>query len=188
MDFPSEKESLYQTMHNASLGYQNKNWGIDTLRQWIGRLRKPASVLEVGCGNGKLCNLLSDMGYDVTGLDITEGGYDRKNYKFVKHDITLGFLPFKDNEFDYCVSFDVIEHLEPKWVEEHIFDMFRVSKEVIASIACFTASPFHLSVYPPEWWVEKLNRICQGLEIKTFHIFTDEHGRQRILFHGKKGI
>jgi SAM-dependent methyltransferase len=187
MNIPKENESLYRTMHNTSPAYRENNWGLDTLPQWIDKLKKPASILEIGCGNGKLCNLLSDMGYDVTGLDLIESNYDRKKYKFIKHDIELGLLPFKDNEFDYCVSFDVLEHLPEKWIEQFIFDTARVSREIVVTAACYGEAPLHLTVKPVEWWIEKFNRICDGLEVKTIHIYTSANGNQRILFHGKKG-
>ena len=31
-------------------------------------------VLDLGCGNGSLCSLLSDKGYDVVGLDSSASG------------------------------------------------------------------------------------------------------------------
>ena len=178
-------EGLYRTAHNCHVGYRYNNWGLSTLRLWVDRIVKPASVLEIGCGNGKLCKLLVDMGYDVTGLDIVPGPYDRSGYNFVRHDITLGYLPFEDNTFDYCMSFDVLEHLPPKWIDHHIWDMYRVAPTVIASVGCFEAQPFHETVKPPEWWMEKFNRLCDGSH-KEFHISTDMKNRQRLLFCGQK--
>jgi SAM-dependent methyltransferase len=172
-------------MHNTFDDYRGKNWGLVTLPQWLNRLKRPASILEVGCGNGKLCKLLSDLGYDVTGLDLVPGSYDRDGYNFVKHDITLSYLPFKDNEFDYCLSFDVLEHLPTKWVEQSIWDMFRVANSIVVSVACYGNEPLHLTVRPPEWWVEKFNRLCLGNGIKTFHIFNaPENSHQKLLFYG----
>jgi len=78
VEMPSKQEGLYRTMHNATIGYRKNNWGLITLARWLLYLTKaPASILEVGCGNGKLCKLLVDIGYDVTGLDIVSWVYDR---------------------------------------------------------------------------------------------------------------
>lgn len=180
--FPSKQEALYRTMHNACPAYRNYNQGIGRLRHWITLLRKgPASILEVGCGNGLLCKILVTMGYDVTGLDIVPGPYERP-YNFVKHDIGLGRLPFEDKTFDYCLSFDVLEHLETKWVEEHIWDMLRIAGDIIGTVACFERPLLHLTVREPEWWMEIISR--HGGEIK-YKVFDEPKGKT-LLFYTKK--
>ena len=69
MKFPSKQEALYQTMHNANPLYRNHNQGISRLRQWLYQLKDPpASILEIGCGNGKLCELLL-VGRGAKGVD-----------------------------------------------------------------------------------------------------------------------
>lgn len=184
---PSKTEALYNTMHTANKRYRLNNHGIIRLRYWIHVLRKPASILEVGCGNGKLCELLAYWGNDVTGLDITEGPYDRKGYKFIKHDITLGRLPFADDEFDFCLSFDVLEHLPQHWIEEVIWDIFRVSSNVVLGVSCCKRSGFlHLTVQPPEWWLEKLNRLCPWTGDRTFIILNHGTNDERFIFQAKK--
>lgn len=182
----SNKEYLYRTMHCTWPSYRFNNHGLIRLLNWVHLLKSPASVLEIGCGNGKLCETLSAMRFDVTGLDITEGPYERDGYNFVKHDITQG-LPFEDDEFDYCLSFDVLEHLQQEQIENVLKDMFRVGCYVILTIACHSRGVLHQTVRPPEWWVEKLNRICPGPKDRTFRIYirpgTTE---QTVLFFAKK--
>lgn len=182
----ANKEYLYRTMHCASRGYRLENHGLIRLLNWLHLLRSPASVLEVGCGNGKLCEVLSAMRFDVVGLDITEGPYERNGYKFIKHDITQR-LPFENNEFDYCVSFDVLEHLEQEQIEDVLRDIFRVGRCIILTIACFDRGVLHPTVKPPEWWVEKLNRLCPWTKDRTFRIFTRPGTtEQTLLFFTKK--
>lgn len=183
MKMPSRTEAIYQTMHNALPAYRNYNQGISRLPFWILSLKhKPASILDVGCGNGKLCKLLVDMGYDVTGLDIVHGPYERE-YPFIIHDITLGFLPFTDKEFDCCLSFDVLEHLPRKWVEQHIWDMLRVSDQIIGTAACFERKHLHLTVKEPEWWQEIISR--HSLKEMHYHVFDEPKGKT-LLFYTKK--
>lgn len=179
-------ENLYKTMHHADVKYRTKNHGTLRLSYWIHLLKRPASVLELGCGNGKLCQLLSDMGYDATGLDIVDGPYNRDGYNFVKHDITLGRLPFKDDEFDYCVSFDVLEHFPPKWIEEVIWDIFRVSRNVVLGVSCCRRGILHLTVKTPEWWLEKLNRLCPWPGDRSFIVINPKTKDERFIFYAKK--
>lgn len=178
------QEAIYRTMHNAIPAYRNYNQGIGRLPCWKHALKKkPASILEVGCGNGILCKKLVDMGHDVTGLDIVHGPYDREGYEFVKHDIELGYLPFVDKSFDYCLSFDVIEHLHTRWGEHHVWDMLRVSHQIIGTIACFERVPLHTNVKEPEYWKEIISRHSE----KEMHYFVYyELKGKTLLFYTKK--
>ena len=176
MKFPSKQEALYQTMHNCNVRYQNVNQGIRRLPLWLRMLPKqPASILEVGCGNGRLCNLLVEMGYNVVGIDIVPGMYDRSGYEFHVHDLCEGTLPFKDNEFDACLSFDVIEHL-PTNYDETIAEMLRVGKIAIGVIACWRTGAqsqlnLHSTVFEPERWMQKISELSQdemGYEVVSY--------------------
>ena len=183
---PTPRQALYRTMHATHVGYRNFNHGLYRLTQWSHVLTPPpASIVEIGCGNGKLCRLLGFWGYDITGLDLVRGQYDRAAYNFVEHDVCTGHLPFEDRTFDYCVSFDVLEHIPEKWINEVIWDMFRVARTVIIGISCRGKGQagLHPTVHPPEWWSEKLNRMCHGSDNR--HLVTINHGTddERLLFY-----
>ena len=187
---PTKLENLYRTMHNASIPYRTVNQGIRRLRYWIGLLKDPpVSILDVGCGNGLLCELLVRMNYDVTGLDVVPGPYDRKGYRFVKHNMTTGFLPFSGKlteRFDYCLSFDVLEHLPIKWVSHNVYEMGRVADEIIGTAACFATGPLHLTVREPEWWMELISRSCPERNMK-YVVFESEIGKTVLYYsQGKK--
>lgn len=174
MELPSKQKALYRTMHNSHPGYRHVNQGIKTACDWLGLLRDkrgevhnpwtdtPISVVELGCGNGILCNLLSDMGFDVTGVDIYEGKivYDRKAYKFIEHDLIELPYPFRDNEFDYCLSFDVLEHLSVKEVSPALREMARISRGIFVKVSCHGIPPLHLTVKTPGWWLNQLITNC----------------------------
>lgn len=68
-------------------------------------------VLDLGCGDGALSNILKEKGFDVTASD-KDG--DRFNFwdeiPFCKCDLENP-LPFKSGEFDCVVFLEVIEHL-----------------------------------------------------------------------------
>lgn len=185
MQPPSKQEALYRTIHNACPNYRNINQGILRLRYWLHRLKEPpASILEIGCGNGKLCKLLADMQYDVTGLDIVPGPYNRDGYNFVKHDLSSGLLPFKDNEFDYCILFDVVEHLPQKWVGQLIYDALRVSTDgIVGTAACFERKELHLTVKESEWWLELISRVS-GKEMEYKIVYSP--AGETVLFQPNK--
>lgn len=193
---PTYREGLYSTAHATMDGYRFNNWGIALGAEWVRKLKPKSKILELGCGNGALCELLAAQGHDVTGLDIVQGraDYDRSKYKFVIHDLQSGYLPFEDNTFDACVSFDVLEHLERRFIGQVLFDMFRVADEVCLSAACFARDPFHPTVENEEWWIEKLKaawpstaKPYHGRIVRSFVTMTDKKGEEgRVLFHCKK--
>jgi SAM-dependent methyltransferase len=186
LPMPKRLENIYRTMHNAHVRYRTVNQGIHRLKYWLEQLKDPpASILDIGCGNGLLCELLVRMKYDVTGLDIVPGPYDRNSYNFVLHNMTTGPLPFNGKKpadrFDYCLSFDVLEHLPTKWVEYAVFEMQRVANRIIGTAACFESSILHLTIREPDWWMELISRVCKGRTMQ-YRIFEDYVGRKTLLF------
>jgi len=189
--FPSQQEALYRTMHNCHFGYRTVCQGIIRAKYWIHLLEdRPASILDVGCGNCKLLNFLRDMRYeDLTGVDIVSGPYEHDSHQFVQVDLEAGKLPFEDQTFDHCFSFDVIEHLS-KGYEEIIAEMCRVSNMIIGTIACFDVgtgnsghgSPLHRTVKDPAEWTKIIDRISP----KPMEYLVFESCLQKTLFYHTK--
>src|SRR3954471_9809727 len=76
----------------------------------IKHLKPPAQskILDVGCGKGRHAKVLAAMGFDVTGIDLSEPfineakKFESDNLHFFQHDIRL---PFYINYFDYAFNF-----------------------------------------------------------------------------------
>lgn len=190
----SQQEALYRTMHNTIKSYRNNNWAVILLKHWLRFLPPvPASILDVGCGNGKACKLLSDMWYDVTGVDIVGGPYNRDGYNFVTHDLLTGSMPFKEKEFDVVISFDFLEHIETGNVRDVIQDIFRVSKKIIISVPLIHETKgkpllrvLHRTVKPAEWWIEILDNASCKLKSKYITVFPDSRtGTNKLMFCGE---
>jgi 2-polyprenyl-3-methyl-5-hydroxy-6-metoxy-1,4-benzoquinol methylase len=75
-------------------------------------------VLDLGCGNGALCNSISRLGYDVIGMDNDRGAIELAKSAYP----TLRFIQGKvedepsseltdGHQFDVVVSTEVVEHL-----------------------------------------------------------------------------
>jgi len=70
-------------------------------------LTPKSTILDVGCGNGKISTYLSNKGYTVTGIDINQTAIEENsqtypNITFKQVDITQT-LPFEDNSFTAIV-------------------------------------------------------------------------------------
>jgi 2-polyprenyl-3-methyl-5-hydroxy-6-metoxy-1,4-benzoquinol methylase len=110
---------LYDNAWSQALASGREDFGdleCDTaFIEKTGLLERDHSILEFGCGIGKLCNWLFLNGYrNVTGIDISRAAVDfGKNRHPHLNLICTEAEAFDAPEasFDICLSFDFIEHL-----------------------------------------------------------------------------
>lgn len=131
------------------------------LAQW----EKGDELIDCGSGTGRAAKRLSDAGFDVTMLDITETATDP--------DIKLPFIQDclwsmdAGLHFDWVYCTDVLEHIPTEHVDA-----------VLDNLACMTGygafmqialfpdgfgarigQTLHLTVKPAEWWADKIGRL-----------------------------
>ena len=93
-----------------------------------------AAVLELGCGTGRLCGRLADRFVAVVGVDVSPGMLDaarvlhpeRPTLRYVQGDGVR--LPFPRGSFDLVMSFAVLQHLDPSFVQAALCSVRRVVK------------------------------------------------------------
>ena len=87
---------------------------------------KKAKVLDAGCGRGRVAAMLSQLGYDVVGIDIKKNEFWHKipSQNFVVADVQN--IPVKDALFDVCVSFLILEYIADD--EKGLKEIYRVLK------------------------------------------------------------
>lgn len=73
-------------------------------------------ILDLGCGNGSLSNVLAKKGYEVVGIEESEQGFTIASKNFPNcHFIQASIydLPYAklQNSFDVVMAVEVIEHL-----------------------------------------------------------------------------
>lgn len=90
-----------------------------------------ASLLDVGCGGGFLSNAMAELGFNVTGLDISSDSllvaarHDRTGrVRYLQGDAYA--LPFADASFEIVTAMDFLEHVEEP--ERAIREIARVLK------------------------------------------------------------
>src|SRR5207302_6270224 len=89
-------------------------------------------LLDVGCGTGVLALRLAELGYDVVGLDPSEGMLEVMRRRAPGVQAVQGSgteLPFADGEFDVALSVATMHHIaEPAAVRATLREMARVTK------------------------------------------------------------
>lgn len=122
-------------------------------------------LIEFGSATGAAVSVLAGFGFDVTATDISKYAVSKasKNYKgikFLQHDMEK---PFRENNFDLAVAFDVIEHLSrPDLGIKNVYNLLRKN-----GVAIFTTpndyphiskDPTHISVKKPSEWKKILKK------------------------------
>jgi 2-polyprenyl-3-methyl-5-hydroxy-6-metoxy-1,4-benzoquinol methylase len=71
-------------------------------------------AFDLGCGNGATGNMLSKLGFDVSGVDISESGIAlaKRNFPHIRCEVGSAYddLASTYGTFDLVVSLDVIAH------------------------------------------------------------------------------
>jgi SAM-dependent methyltransferase len=112
--------SSYQDFHwiSPSPGNGASGEGLaGALIRLIKRLDGVRRVCDLGCGNGYLAGRLSELGYNVTGIDASPSGIELASNQYPKVKFLCSLVDqrlsdvIKDADFDLVISSDVIEHL-----------------------------------------------------------------------------
>lgn len=104
-------------------------------RAWRGNCRMPdplegrGRALDIGCGSGKSASSLMDMGYDVSGTDISSEAVAICRNRFGGDRFVVGSvlsLPYPDSSFDYAVAVHVLEHIPDPDMPRAVAEIGRV--------------------------------------------------------------
>ncbi|MDX1670870.1 MAG: class I SAM-dependent methyltransferase [Balneolaceae bacterium] len=147
----------------------------------ISYIEQDSEILEVGFGEGYGSRMLSEKAAKVTGVEVEEDTVHYANEKYGSPSCSFVHyngeqLPFDDEQFDYAVSFQVIEHIEdvPPFLRE-IRRVLKVDRQ------CFITTPnrihrlepgeepwneFHIREYAPQDLEEELANVFTRVEIK----------------------
>lgn len=118
----------------------------------------PRSVLDIGCGTGVSMSYLIDRGVSAVGIEGSELAISRARHPqhIVKHnlneEIDLG------RKFDVVWSYEVVEHVKPKHVE-NLVNTFSNHGDVIVMSAAppGQGGEGHFNEQPPSYWIEKFS-------------------------------
>ena len=92
------------------------------------------TILDVGVGTGRFAKPLSDLGFEIVGIDLSRKMMLKARQKGVRNLILADArnMPFKDGTFDASVIIHVL-HLLPDWLSV-AREMGRVTKNKVAAL------------------------------------------------------
>jgi 2-polyprenyl-3-methyl-5-hydroxy-6-metoxy-1,4-benzoquinol methylase len=141
------------------------------LKKFIEKLT-PRSICDFGCGKG---NLIETLKENFPNIEVT--GYDPANEKFSR--------PLDDRFFDLLISTDVLEHVEPEFINETLKFLSDKSRYIYHKIALSPAKLIlpdgrnaHLIQESPDWWRKKFLDLRYKIlneEYKEFEKFPKQH-------------
>jgi glycosyltransferase involved in cell wall biosynthesis/ubiquinone/menaquinone biosynthesis C-methylase UbiE len=106
--------------------------------RWLER-REPCRVLDLGCADGRLAELLRACGHEVTGVDIRKSeGVGERLDAFFEADLDKGIPAEVGDGYDVVLAADVLEHVrDPLALLEDARRVLSARGSVIASVPNF---------------------------------------------------
>jgi hypothetical protein len=146
---------------------------VDSALEWM-RPEAGASITDWGCGTGKAAQAMFEKGYDLRLVDIAGNAY-------------VGALPFVETclwelpedmpATDYGFCADVMEHIPTEHVDSVLAGIAkRTRRKCYFQIALFhdshftDAGPLHLSVFPGEWWQDRIEQQFKRVEYRKIRL------------------
>jgi SAM-dependent methyltransferase len=101
--------------------------------------------LDVGCGTGALAERLAEAGYDMVGVDPSQGMLDVAGTKAPRISTAVASgtsLPFPDDSFDVVITVAVLHHIaDAGYVRETLAEMLRVAKRDAGRVIVWDHNP-----------------------------------------------
>ncbi|HEY9744849.1 MAG TPA: methyltransferase domain-containing protein [Oculatellaceae cyanobacterium] len=159
--FSKEYQRLNQELHQNGFGGAGDK-RVPEILPYLEQY-KVKTLLDYGAGQGKLKASLS--GYDVTNYDPGVPEYSEK----------------PQGSFDAVVCTDVLEHIEPEYLDNVLKEIFFYSTGLILLLVHFGPSGktlsdgrnAHLIQKPPGWWEAKFNAF--PWELVDFRYIYNKH-------------
>ena len=152
--------------------------------------RRSRALLEVGCGDGRMLEVLWTLGFDITGLDRDEEELraarerlgDRCDLRIGSYDA----LPFEDDAFDYIVlagvffrspDLDALIREAVRVATRHVLLIFPNAWSLAALMGYLPwKASTTIAVYNPLAMLNRLRQACPGGQVRLRSILPGPPG------------
>jgi cyclopropane fatty-acyl-phospholipid synthase-like methyltransferase len=147
----------------------------EVIAETVCRRLAPASVLDVGCGNGELLAAFQRRGVAVLGLEYSRAGLALAHGRGVpaqRFDLETDSLAPGQGPFDVVVSTEVAEHLPESCADRYVATLCAATRRwvVLTAATPGQGGTDHVNEQPREYWIDKLR--TRGLALRRD--LTDE--------------
>jgi SAM-dependent methyltransferase len=172
-DFATE----YERLMAESIKFSGDNpdyfdrYKVDCLNKWIGKTESSTSVLDFGCGIGKISAITAKNfpKWKVHGFDVSSKSIEiaRKKWGYLENLVFLKALP-ETAKFDIITAANVFHHINP---EKRSNWVLRLKNHLTPSgkIVIFEHNPFN----PFTRYVVNTLPFDEGVELITLSQFTN---------------
>lgn len=111
----------YEYFYGSAKSGHHHNYLVKPLMEMMSEILPPPNgqklrVLDIGCGNGSLTDIIAKNGYEVVGLEESESGVKFAQQSFPDIQFIQGSIysipyPELGEKFDIVIACEVIEHL-----------------------------------------------------------------------------
>jgi len=125
----------------SGMGLDNIPWNVETppeILQNLIRSKKlsPCKIIELGCGAGNYVRYFSKMGFNATGVDISEKAIDIAKVLAEKADVTcefivadvLGDMSEIKSKYDFVYDWELLHHIFPEDRNKYVENVHRLLK------------------------------------------------------------
>ena len=173
---------------------QNSRYDFPIIENWT---HQNSKVLDLGCGDGSLLNYLKEK-KDIKGFGIEKNKDNwllslKNNIDVIQMDLEAGLAGFETSSFDLVILSRTIQSMNH--IEEIIYEMMRVGKEVIITFPNFGYWKNRFQIMqgnmpvsdelPYKWFetpnihlctIQDFDNLCRENKIKVEHrlILTDK--------------
>jgi len=157
---------------------------------------KVRNILDVGCGEGRFLNSLSDK-YEKFGVDFCIEPLKRIGVPCAVGRIEV--LPFGSGQFDMVTCFEVLEHLSYYDFENAVLELERVSRKYLAISVpnrealnqSLVSCPYCYCAFNPSWHVRSFNEEILSKIFQNFRMIecsqcgpqTRQHNSKIVSFY-----
>lgn len=120
----------------------------------------PKTSMDLGAAIGDIVNGFIERGVDCIGI---EGSPSCLPYlkcpkdKILIHDLSKPLPPLP--KVDLVTCFEVVEHIEPEFVDVLLDNLTQLSDTLVISICCYgPTTKIHPTIKPIEFWLEKFEQ------------------------------
>jgi hypothetical protein len=147
----TDQYKKYLQTLNSNKKFSEKHFWYNDVKQFLLDHPLPNSVIDFGCSRG---SLIEKIKVDFPSIQIVDG-YDPGYAKFEQKPV---------GQYEMLISTDVIEHIEPEFLDttlSYIESLYKKTAWII--IACYPAKKYlpdgrnaHLIVESTDWWLDKI--------------------------------